>query len=89
MAMISLNPKWAGKRAISVTNDKARKIKQTLLDMPGDLEESKLDFLKCVERIYFSDGTTFPEQAKNPPPNEHLTNTGILQGKAMAYGRDE
>jgi len=49
MALIITDGTYNGKRAISVTDAKAREIKQLLLVMPVELDEKQLRFLKAVE----------------------------------------
>jgi hypothetical protein len=84
MALIKMDGNWNGKKAVTVDGHKAYEIKQLLIDMPADLDETKLTFLKAVDTIYFADGTRFPELPFTPGAHAHLTNEGIYQSSDSA-----
>jgi len=80
MALIITDGTYNGKRAISVTDAKAREIKQLLLVMPVELDEKQLRFLKAVECIRFGDGTRFPELSKKPLEAMYGVQQGMSEG---------
>lgn len=79
MALITFNPRYKGHRAMTVPADKAQTIYEQWKDPSGIFDDEKLDFLKCIEKIYFNNHGT----AKTPDTS-HLTHTGIEQGKNQA-----
>lgn len=64
---------------MTVPADKAQAIYQQWKDPSGIFDDEKLDFLKCIEKIYFNN-----HKKAVTPDTSHLTHIGRTQGKLQA-----
>lgn len=71
---------------MTVPADKAQAIYANWQNPPGDLTEEQYDMLKCIEHVYFNQGS---RKNYNEPKPSHLTNQGVQQGMYEALPRGD